>query len=358
MKSFPHYTLKGSARQIGLQHGRLRKEAIHACFAVYRRLLAVQSVIDLDDKVAGEAFDKKLEERTLRYRTAIRSELPDCAEEIEAIAEAAGLPVWKVYLLNARTELACEAIMQKNPGAGEGECTAFLCPRQLLMAQTWDWLPELEELSAIVEIERPDGFRLAFLSEPGIIGKWGLNSAGVGLLFTILFENITYSGVPVHVLLRVILESRTVIAARERIQQLSRGTSSSLLLLDPSGNSCVLELRGSALDDVTATAAGVHTNHYLADSLKASSEIPGSYFRQQRGLALLDESASMDVERLKTILGDRHDPAYAICRSYTQGVYFPVGTVAAVIIDIKEKSLSIARGQPSPDSLWQTVSLR
>src|SRR5262249_33288095 len=110
------------------------------------------------------------------------------------------------FAANARTEILA--------GATAPECSVIgVLPARsatgtLLLAQNWDWHPALAPSRVLWTITWPDGRWLTTLTEAGILGKIGLNSSGLGVLLNILHCSLDggIGGLPVHVLLRVLLE--------------------------------------------------------------------------------------------------------------------------------------------------------
>ena len=78
-----------------------------------------------------------------------------------------------------------------------------------------DWAAELEPLCAILRVTRtdcPGAPQMLFMTEPGVIGKVGLNSAGVGVCLNMLQCAAPVSGV--HCVLRAVLESPPLLRRR------------------------------------------------------------------------------------------------------------------------------------------------
>ena len=129
--------LRGSPRDIGLQHGRELAEPIAACIEVYRA-------------VFGRS-EEAVEAAAKHFETVTRNFAPKLAEEIDGIAEGSGQPIYWIYALNARSELVSMAAP---------ECTAVYLAKAGVLGQTWDWIDRLEDLFVVLEIEHEDGHRL------------------------------------------------------------------------------------------------------------------------------------------------------------------------------------------------------
>ena len=370
---FPKIKLKGNPAEIGWQCGRLLEEQIKTAVEFYRGFIFDQFVRGPTGKVAVAQFgsdggrsviNRHIETLTERYIEIIRENLPAHAEEIEAIAAAVKLPLTDIYMINCRSELVCQAISEqsvKPPAdslAGKHECTAVLVPEKRLLAQTWDWHPKTEDILTLIEIEPKHGERILMLAESGIIGKFGINSSGLGLMLTILFAPVANIGIPVHLLLRRILESSSTAGAMAAITALPRGSTASLTFCDRSGDWRMLELAGQEIIEIKDDGTGlVHSNHYLSEKDPQESALPASHTRVTKAKSLYRQAAEAGIPGLMNLLSNRDGGAESICRAYGQGKLFEVGTVAALVLDPSQQTMYVARGQPNTESDWHPVTL-
>lgn len=358
MTAFTFFELRGEPDEIGTMAGRLFGDRIRANYEFYESLFAEILKIDTGNSGALTRLRDAIALHSTIFEAAVRNMFPAYDAEIQAMATAANIPLWKLYALNARTEVY-RLLVKDRQKLMPSECTSLFFPQDRILGQNWDWHPKLEALSIIVRITTPNGDSLVMLTEPGIIGKIGLNSCGVGVCLNILFAECELKGVPVHVLLRGILESDSYADAVSLVEQTSRGTVSNLLIADSEGNAADLELIGSEIRSVSLPGGELlHTNHYLADQSQASVAIPGSVYRLARATELYREFASHGVTGMKRILSDRSNPEFPICRDYSQGIDFLVGTVAAIVMDLPNRTLYVAKGRPSPESSWSAYQLR
>ena len=186
-----------SARVRGRNFGEIHRAEIVRTVGIYRELFNEAAGSSLDTHGLGlEALD------------AISEFSPALADEIEGIAEGAGLDVATVAALNARTE-----IFAWIDAAYRGECSTIVALRHSgqspIAVQTWDWHSELADCWFIWTIESTDGRAFSTLTEYGIVGKIGVNSSGIGVHLNILHHRDDGGpmGVPVHVVARSVLES-------------------------------------------------------------------------------------------------------------------------------------------------------
>ena len=195
-KYFPVIKIQGAAEDRGRQHGTLLKERIHRTVEFYQKQFQLPEEQIL--RIAGQ------------FRKSTKAFREDLYLEIEALARAAEVdPLW-IYALNCRTEP-----LNLNPM----ECTTLAFRKHSLIGQNWDWDSEMEELAVILEIEKEDGHRILTMTEPGMIGKIGMNHCGVGVCLNFMtIENYQPYGVPLHVLLRTILDSKSLNEAQFLIE--------------------------------------------------------------------------------------------------------------------------------------------
>lgn len=238
----PLITLNGDARSRGLQHGAALSTKIHRMIEVYRGFFGMS--------------DAEVFEIAAHFKSVIRSYNPDYGVEIEGIAEASDAdPLW-IYALNARSEF-----LSFVPAT---ECTVLHFKGTPYLGQNWDWEESLEPLITLVRIERNDGPSILMMTEPGIIGKIGLNEAGLGVCFNFLNIDRPTNGLPTHILLRAILEAGSLDDARETIKRAGPGRSSNMLVADRQGDRFDIEFAATEQFEVPdKSAVMAHTNHYL-----------------------------------------------------------------------------------------------
>jgi isopenicillin-N N-acyltransferase-like protein len=332
---FPRITLSGSAREIGEQHGSLLRDRINDCWDFYRSIIPGK---DSELRELSEDFAKVISNYDTSY-----------AEEIEGISHASNIPLWKIYALNCRTEL----IRQLNRIHAPKECTAICFRESSILGQTWDWAEELEKLVVIAEIEKHESPRILMLTEPGIIGKIGFNSRGIGVTLNILRCQEPIEGVPIHILLRAVLESKSLEAATALFQDQALGSMSNLIIADAE-NACInQEIAGKNLASFGQNDPFVlHTNHYLqVDVGNEKPDFESSYTRfgraQQLLLQLFGTKGQADVAAMKRILLDSENGHYGISHTYNpDDVIRSEGTVCALVMDLKNLTMHITPGNP------------
>ncbi len=260
-----------------------------------------------------------------RSLAALRAWAPGLAQEIEATAAAAGVPTLELAALNARTEILAAGEPDR-----EGECsTLVLAPesaRSPLTLQTWDWHAELCPTGLLLSVapDPPEAGRgrgrgrvgrVRLFTEAGMLGKIGVNDAGLGVHFNILHHasDTDAGGVPVHAIARRVLdEASTVEEAASIIRSAPVSASTVLTVVADRGarRAVCFEISPERVAEVLPDPDGVlvHTNHFLAPELAAGEAAsPASTTRTRFAhLSRIGERANLRGGGLRG-LGDLED---------------------------------------------------
>jgi isopenicillin-N N-acyltransferase-like protein len=326
--SFPELTLVGDARERGHAHGEAKRTAIAEVLDYYLQLFGVSI-----EKLCDEARN---------FASIIHTFNADHAREIEAIAEAAGQDPLLIYALNSRSEILNNVT--------QSECTSVFSEEQGLLAQNWDWSERLEQLVFLARIEGPGRHRLVTLTEPGILGKIGMNNRGIGVSLNILKHPEELRGLPVHVLLRSILDCDAMDEVESLLDVACVGKASHVLVASAEGACLSSEFAGTRTFRLSLRdGVLVHTNHYLAAEASNSLEaFPTTHERYEQALGVLCRAAS--AENIEALLRDQSRGVQSICRPYspsdTPG-FGNVGTVFTVVMELAVGEMHIHRGPKS-----------
>ncbi len=345
---FPVIKLRGTPEERGRQHGRQLKDRIHRTVEFYKNQFLIP--------------EKDILGISRGFQANTRAFCTNLFLEIEALADAADVdPLW-IYALNGRTEL-----LNLNPM----ECTTIAFKKQGLMGQNWDWDMEIESLAVILDIEIPDieipdiethtSTRILTMTEPGMIGKIGMNSHGVGVCLNFMsIANYSPGGIPLHVLLRAILESKDLAAARSVITSHCLGKVCNLLIADKNGQMENIEIAGNEFFSLPVKDRFVHTNHFLTKVDYDLKLFPNSTGRFRRASELMDAVSTPSIRAMKKILKDRGDETAPICRKRFSHPWLTDDTsitVATLIMDFHALDFHITRGNPF-DNSFSVFSLR
>ncbi|PWI46652.1 hypothetical protein CEE45_15770 [Candidatus Heimdallarchaeota archaeon B3_Heim] len=324
---FPVIKLKGSPEDIGFKHGDILKDRIH-------------STVDWYKKTIGRD-ENQLLKISSNFKSVINHFNPSYVTEIDAIAAGADInPAW-IYMLNARSEIM---------NIFQNECTAVFFKASAILGQNWDWAQNLENLAVIMRMEIEDRPDILMMTEPGIIGKIGFNSDGVGVCLNFLDSGRPTQGVPIHLILRKVLESSTIDKAVKSIDPFMAGKSANILIGDSKGKFIDIEF---ANDKIYRPLADndifLHTNHYLEnDELNHDKEkLASSFNRYRTGMRLIQNRHLQSVDDMKQVLLDRSEEDLPICRHYVENPDIgTVGTICTVIMDLRRLRMHITRGNP------------
>jgi len=326
-KYFPVVKIKGSAEERGQQQGSLLKERIHQIVEFYKKQFLLP-----EDEIMS--ISKLFRDNTKAFSRELYI-------EIEALAKASQVdPLW-IYALNGRTEL-----LNLNPM----ECTSLAFKQKGLIGQNWDWDMEAEELAVILDIEKPDGHRIMTMTEPGMIGKIGMNNNGVGVCLNFMsIDNYQPGGIPLHVLLRAILDSDSLPTALSVISSHSDGKVGNILIADGNGQIEDIELARDEFFSIPVGDVFVHTNHFLTKVDYDLKLFPNTIGRYKRAKVLLNAMGQPSFESMKKILKDNNGEEYPICRKRFSHPWLADDTsitVTSIIMDLKNLQFHITRGNP------------
>jgi len=260
-----------SAFERGQIYGQQAKDRIQHSVITYARLFAACGI----DWVGAC-------KRAMHFEGVIAQVDADLMAELQGMAEGSGQSLGSLLALNCRTEILpptffsdepqlAHAALAANRAAGlpdwladapwdgalkDGECTAMGVTAaasrtgQAWLAQNWDWMGRQREALVLLHTQGPSGQSITTLTEAGMLAKIGINQSGFALGLNILRSHRDGSrlGVPVHVLLRHLLDCRSVAHARERLHALQSelglgfGAASNVPCADAEGQAACFEV--------------------------------------------------------------------------------------------------------------------
>ncbi|RDW75317.1 AAT-domain-containing protein [Coleophoma cylindrospora] len=306
--------LSGSPREIGVQHGKVLSQKIRNQIAVYT---------DMFLSTSGLSWSS-VQTLASEYGKTVSKLTPDLYEEMLGIAEGADLDILDIVALNCRSEIAlghfsdgCTSLgwdLRKANATGTSEA--------VLLAQNWDWTARVKKNLVLMSIEQQGKPKIWMVTEAGIVGKIGFNSASVGTnLNAIRAKPTDSSKLPIHVILRVCLESASVSAAISKIEDLGGIASSAhILIADPTGpRSLELSPKGNVYIDPNSNGIVCHTNHFIQNRyVNEPPWLAGSPIRLERAqkltgdLATGPKAVTGDALR-KHVFSDLFNAPQAIC---------------------------------------------
>ncbi|KAF2751247.1 peptidase C45, acyl-coenzyme A:6-aminopenicillanic acid acyl-transferase [Sporormia fimetaria CBS 119925] len=199
------------------------------------------------------------------------------------------------------------------------------------------------------------------VTEAGIIGKIGFNSAGVGTcLNAIRVHGMDPTRLPVHFGLRMVLESTSVKEAVQRLESWGMASSAHILIGDPT-TAVGLEFTKSTFARCLPDASNrlVHANHMLLDHpgevdtiwLKDSLQRVKTLTANVEALA--EKSSEPSWEEVNRLFEDEQNLPTAICRAETPES--GSGTLFNIVMDLKSRKTVVRMGRPV--EVEETVTL-
>ena len=378
---FPILNLTGTPFERGQKYGQQVAPLVRHSIASYARMFAYYQGRDWPTA----------QQEAARFLPLLEDLVPDLVEEMCGIAAGSGRLLEEMVALNVRTELLAGAFangrhahymqaMARNREfnvpqhsnepqaelavAGDmSECTTVAATPMASanghtwLAQNWDWSGDQRAACVLLRVVQPGKPTLLTLTEAGIVAKIGLNSAGIAVTLNILAAQLDGKapGMPVHVLLRKLLEQTSLDDAVALAKRDRSGASSCVTVVDTQGRAVSLEITPSGVGELhPVDGLLVHTNHCVcavtqpnASPLAATSSSKPRYARA--GELMRQAHGRVDRESIIAILTDETDAPMAICRHPDLSLHpcDRTESVAGIIIDTSSGVMHVASDVPS-----------
>jgi isopenicillin-N N-acyltransferase like protein len=297
-------------------------------------------------------------ERALRETMAWSRPL---AEEMIGIADGSGLDPWQVGALNSRTEILAAAAV-----GGEGECsTSVIFDGEPRTVQTWDWHDTLREGMLVWSLEPRPGHQVHTFTEVGVVGKIGVNSAGLGVHFNVLRHNSDHAeiGVPVHAVARRILDEASTVDEATELAKSARLSASTVITVVSAGGARGLELCPERVAELELDEAGFlfHTNHFLdpklAEGERSVPEESTTYDRLPGLRARLAQLSVADRTQRAHALRSHKEDGAALCAHPDHALppHQRWESLATISLDVVTPRLFVHEGGPCrvESATWQ-----
>ena len=266
------------------------------------------------------------------------------------IAHGAKVPFLSILAMNVRTEIAY--------GMFTDGCTAlsWKTGTASFLAQNWDWQSQQAENLIRLYIRRSPRPSIDMITEAGIIGKIGLNSAGVGVcLNAIRAKGVDFNKLPVHLALRVCLDSTSKDEAIQKLTRCGIASSCHILVADNNGGTG-LECSHVHVTWLPMSGDGIltHTNNFVkSHTVKENMDLKDSPRRLKRINQLVDELKGVldedtpepELGDIATLLKDEEDYPTSICRAPTSTN--TTSTLFSIIMDLGKRYAEVKLGRPT-----------
>ncbi|KAB8248214.1 Acyl-coenzyme A:6-aminopenicillanic-acid-acyltransferase 29 kDa subunit [Aspergillus flavus] len=336
-------TCQGNPFEIGYQHGSTAKAVIAKSIN-----FAVGLIRGKTKKTEDE-----LKQILMELGSVIEKRWPRYHEEIRGIAKGAERDVSEIIMLNTRTEFAY-GLVEARDG-----CTTVYCKLSngALQGQNWDFFSATKGNLIQLTIRQPGLPTIKMITEAGIIGKVGFNSAGVAVNYNALhLQGLRPTGLPSHLALRMALESTSPSQAYDRIVEQGGMAASAFIMVGNGQEAYGLEFSPISLRKQVLDAKGrlVHTNHCLlnhGENAKELDPLPDSWSRHQRMENLLDRFDGTK-EAFSRLWEDEDNYPFSICRAYEEGKSRGA-TLFNIMYDHARREATVRFGRPkNPDETF------
>ncbi|NLK95998.1 MAG: acyl-CoA--6-aminopenicillanic acid acyl-transferase [Clostridiales bacterium] len=346
--NLPVIEVSGNSYEIGFQYGSKAKKYIDVTINVYKNMFMEFSNINWETA-------KKI---ALKFEKDILDFNPEFLQEIRGIADGSGYEYEEILALNVRSELVFQGTHLTSDG-----CTSLVATsdttnnKKTYIGQNWDWKVKILGGVVLLKVKKDGKPALATMTEAGIVGKIGMNANGIGVCFNALSVNDTPSGVPIHIILRSILEQETFEMAMNIVSNTKIGCPANIVIASEYGEAIDFEIE---IDDFEAIYPkdGIltHTNHYTSLKLPkcnrkdtAKCKFPDTFIRKGRADKIINESARhVTLRDIKSVFTNHTDPSSSICHHEENNGPDGggIGTVFSIIMDLQEREMHISFGQP------------
>ena len=348
---FPFIEIEGTPYELGFQHGAAFKTQVQRSVACYQEMFRDYSDLSWDRA--------KLLSR--RFIPMIEAYNADYLEEIRGVADGSGFTFEDILALNCRSELVwvgkefdkidggCTTVAVNTDAGREGH--AFL-------GHNWDWKTSQRDSLVTLKLHQKNGKPTIFtITEAGIIGKTGLNSAGLCLTLNALSTDQAPVGLPLHIAMRGILDCETLAEAVGAATAMPLGCCANFMLGHKNGECIDVESENGDFD-VLYPRDGIlaHTNHFVSPRLPTGGrkdttkyKLPDSFIRLGRADRLLRKKGTeIGPEDIMEVLRDHVEYPAGICRHDDPKVEpgLRVGTVFSIVVDLTEGTLLLCPGNP------------
>jgi isopenicillin-N N-acyltransferase-like protein len=321
---------EGDAAARGRQIGEALGDLVHRSLDFYRGYLSGLGIRDL--------------ERTLApYWAAAERALPEHTTTIAAMAQAAEVPLFELFAVNA-----CEELEQLPAPAAAVRCSTFSAavPGTTILAHNEQWFAADAGNVALVVEHPADGVAIASPTVAPCLPAVGMNAHGAAQGIDSLTARDDGFGIPRVLVSRHSLEAAGREDAVRRASFPGRAGGYAHVFAFRGGDALTVET--TAARSAVLDAPGPHTNHYLHPSLEEVAEEPsaGSRSRYDRLVALLEERAPSTPEEAMDVLRDHSSSPQAICKHSSSGLPEESTVVFSLVCELEAGRMWLAAGNP------------
>ena len=278
------------------------------------------------------------------FQPNLQSKWPEMVQEMQGIADGAGVDFNDILALNVRTEIAY--------GMYSDGCTAFAWKTKdsSFLAQNWDWSHEQHQNIIRADIAQPGKPKISMMTEGGIVGKIGLNSAGVGVtLNAIRALGVSYEKMPVHLALRTVLNSNNGTEAANALRKSGVAAAAHIQIADKDTGAVGFECTSADIVELPMDSNGIctHSNHLIKEhEVPDKTFLPDSPIRLDRIRELIKATTEKPtMDSLAGLLKDEQNYPTAINRAQTEKS--SIETLFSIVMELTEGQAIVKMGRPT-----------
>lgn len=343
----PVIDLAGPPRERGRIHGESLRGSIHELIGLHRQFITDFFGVDPDDYLGRfRAYGN--------FGPALARSAPDLLEEVEGLAEGAGIDPAEMLQHQLIDEEWAFGFYHWRPVVERNKCSAFAVAAEAghpaFAGQNMDVPRFIDGGQVLFRIAEPDSDLVSHVfSYAGLIGLCGMNNAPIGVTCNTLNQlRPSNAGLPVAFIVRRILACDSVRAAAGFLRSIDHASGQNFIVSGREGAHC-FECSAGKVVEFMGEAGGrrlCHTNHALANddlgdfealmrSLPEGERLHFSNSKQRYASIngrLGDPAGPADLAAVKAALSAHDDPENPVSRTYsdTQGSY--IGFTAGSLI--------------------------
>jgi isopenicillin-N N-acyltransferase-like protein len=294
---------------------------------------------------------------------------PELMEEMQGMADATGIGVNELVIMNGFTDFVDILANPMRPGPHRVgtlpgdvfDCTAFLATAPATatglayLGQTWDMHASATLYVLMLDVRPEQGPALMTFTITGCVGMIGMNEHGVAVGINNLLGAQGRPGVHWVYVIRHLLAQRTVGAALAVLQKAHLSGAHNYLLLGPEPDGT---LRGYNIEHMATRFAvtpvdelSVHTNHCLIAAMgdverprKAVSQASTLARQEQASHFLAERSGQITVDTLMSLTRLHAGDGLSVCAHVQPG--YDVESSGACIMAPASRELWALWGNP------------
>lgn len=341
--NYPFYSFKGTQREIGQQFGEACSDLIKKNLEL--SLERLTSKMDVGSK-------KTLDEEVLKSRSSVCQYAPFYDEQIQGVAEGAGISLADAYFIQLRAE-AYRYFEEM------GDCTSFVVLPEAtedgvsLIGKNADLPGYATEVGVIMECKPNDSPSYLTVTLAGLVSYEGINELGMGVTANFLDTGGWRPGVPRYMFPGLALTQNSVEDAVRIIRNVHRASSRNIMILDSKVEKAVGMEVTPIRDALYQPNNGMlyHSNHFICEELLEEERSKGRFLtnskaRLNRMEQLMKENhGRINKDVMQAILSDREGVPDCICMN-ADGDNESV-TFSSVIAIPSKREIWITSGPPN-----------